>query len=102
MKNIYVLVSFKLQSLDLKDEWKKLSDNITADMKANAKGLIFRDATLDKEGNAHCIIKWESREDQEAFKAIMDERFKNEPELMENFGKIVDLTTMKKEITEVL
>ena len=102
MKNIYVIAKFKLHSLDLKDEWKKLSDIIGADMKENAKGLIFRDSTVDQEGNVQCILKWESLEAQQAFQKIMEERFKNEPEMVESFAKVADMSTMSKEISGVI
>ncbi len=102
MNNVYVIAKFTLKDPSLKDEWKVLSDKITEDIKANAKGFIFRDVLVDDEGNVQCILKWESREDQEAFKKVMDERFKNEPELMEQISKFADMSTMSKEVLEVL
>ncbi len=103
-KEIYVIAKFKLQenSEEKIVEWKKISDIITEDMNNNAEGLIFRDSVIDEEGNVQCILKWDSKESQEKFEKIMNERFKNEPELMERFGKIGDMSTMSKDFFDVV
>ena len=102
MKEIYVIVKFKLNSLDLKDEWKKLSDFISGDMKENAEGLIFRDSIIDKGGNVQCILRWDSKESQEKFELKLGEMMKEQPEIMENFAKIADMSTMTKEFFDVV
>jgi isocitrate/isopropylmalate dehydrogenase len=63
----------------------------------NVDGLIFRDSAVDENENVVCVLKWESLEKQEVFEKEFHKRMKNEPEIMEEFSKIVDITTMSKE-----
>ncbi len=93
MKNIYVLVKFELnEGIDI-SEWKGMSDEINKDI-AWADGLQFRDSGVDEKGNVYCILKWDSLEQQVTFRALMDKQFEANPEIMKEFGRIVDMDTM--------
>jgi L-asparaginase/Glu-tRNA(Gln) amidotransferase subunit D len=46
MKNIYTLVKFQLNSTDLMEDWKKMSEKINKAMQ-KAPGLLFRDSAVD-------------------------------------------------------
>ena len=101
MKEIYQIAKFKLNSLELKDEWKKMSKEIGEDM-AGTTGLIFRDSTIDEEGNVQCILKWESEEAQKQSEEEFQIMCKEQPEIMDNFGKLANMSTMTEEILNVI
>jgi len=99
MQNIIALISLKLNSPNLKDEWKKMSDAITKSLE-NVDGFIYRDSALSEDGTVYCVIKWENAEKQEAFRKILEsDAFKNE---MIEFAKIADVQSMKSEILKVV
>jgi len=99
MQSIIALISLKLNSPNLKDEWKKMSDGITRSLE-NVDGFIYRDSAMSEDGTVYCVIKWESAEKQEAFRKILEsDAFKNE---MIEFAKIADVKSMKSEILKVV
>ncbi len=99
MKNVLQIVSFKLKEEKMLDAWKEMSAGITAAMKQNSKGLIFRESGIDQSGNVYCILKWETKElmlaSREAF-----ERGDFEEE-KKKFEALVDMSTMKQDLLEV-
>jgi len=101
MKNVYVLIQFKLNEGIEIEEWEKISNNIDKDI-AGFDGFQFRDSGVDEKWNVHCIIKWDSLEQQKIFKAEKDKELEENPEMMKEIGRIADMKTMKKEILEVL
>lgn len=101
MKNIYVIVEFELNSPDLMDDWKKVSASITEDM-TWAPGFMFRDSAVDDKDGVYCILKWESEDHEVEFGKKMDKMFKEQPEIMKEFGRIVDMDTMSMKKLRVL
>lgn len=101
MENIYVLVKFELNSPDLLEDWKKMSSNITSQI-SGAPWFLFRDSAVDDNGNVYCIIKWETEEQQKTFRAKMDKMFEEQPEIMQEFGRIANMKTMTMEKLRVL
>lgn len=101
MENIYVQVKFKLNEGVKIEEWKNLSDNINNDIKWT-NWLKFRDSAVDEKGNVYCILKWDSLEQRTVFYDKMQKDFKENPEKMEEFWKIVDIKTMEMNILNIL
>jgi hypothetical protein len=99
MKNVLQIVTFKLKEENMLDTWKEMSAGITAAMKQNAKGFIYRESGIDEKGNVYCILKWETVElmmaSREAF-----ERGDFEEE-KKKFEALVDMSTMKQELLEM-
>ena len=93
MKNMYVIVKFKLNEGSDVSEWKTMSDEIQKDI-TWADGLQFRDSGVDENGNVYCIIKWDTIEQQVTFRAAMDKKFEAHPEMMKEFGRICDMKSM--------
>lgn len=94
---MYVIKKFKLNSSDLRGDWKKMSDIISGDMSENADGLIFRDSGIDDNDNVVCILKWESAEKQETFEEGLKKKMEEKPEIMAEFSRIVNMSTVTKE-----
>lgn len=99
MQSIVALISFELNNQNLVDDWKKMSDEINKNLK-EVDGFIYRDSAIGEDGRVHCILKWESVEKQAAFKKTMEtEAFQ---EKMKDFGKFVNMATMKSEVLKVV
>ena len=99
MNSIVALISFELNNENLLPEWKKMSDGINESLK-EVDGFIYRDSAIGEDGKVYCIVKWENTEKQAAFKKIMEsEAFQ---EKMKEFGKFVNMTTMKSEMLKVI
>ncbi len=99
MQNIIALISFELNDQNLTDAWKKMSDEITKSLQG-VDGFIYRDSAIGEDGKVYCILKWESEEKQLAFKKTMEtEAFQ---EKMKDFGKFVNMATMKSEVLKVV
>ena len=93
MTEIYVLIKFRLNEGINISEWKKISNNINKDI-TGVNGFQFRDSGVDEKGNIHCIIKWDSLEQQEIFKAKKDKKIAENPEMMKEISRIADMKTM--------
>ena len=100
MSKIIVLVSFKLNNKDLINDWIDISKSINETIK-NAKGFISRDSTINEDGIIHCIVKWENKEAQIAFRNEL-ESLEQWPEMMGEFSRVCDMTTMTMTYNEVL
>ena len=101
MKKVYVIASFYLKSDDFLEDWKKLSDHINGEL-AKVDGFLSREVARSDDGKIFCILTWASRAQQEKFAQQFQEDQKNNPEKYAEFGRIVDFSTMKKEVLEVL
>lgn len=100
MSKIMVMATLRLHNEALLEAWKELSSKITADLQG-VKGFISRDSVRSEDGLIYCILKWESRADQEAFM----EAFMARPDanaLMQEFGEIVDVQSMTREYFDIL
>ena len=98
--SIMVMATLKLNDSNLLNEWKILSNWISGDLKG-VDGFISRDSVQAKDGLIYCILKWESKEKQEAFTKNLEAR-EDFGKAMAEFSKIVDVTSMTKEFFTVL
>lgn len=99
MKSIVAIISFKLNDKNLLGDWKTMSDGINKSLK-EVDGFIYRDSAIGEDGTVYCILKWENKEKQAAFKKTMEtEAFQ---EKMKDFGKFVNMATMKSEVMNVI
>jgi len=102
MSQIIVIAKLKLNNKNLLDDWKSLSREIGEDLEG-ADGFIYRDSVINEDGSISCILKWESREHQEKFMADLSARSDMITNMrMENFERIVDVSTIKQEFLEVI
>ncbi len=95
---IIQLVSFELINSNLKEEWKKMSDQISAGLQGE-DGFIYRDSAIDENGKVYCILKWESKEKAEASRKRMQKKYQD---AMESFAKIANMDTMSSELLQVV
>lgn len=101
MKKVYVIASFYLKSPDLLEDWKKLSDHITAEL-STVDGFLSREVAQWEDGKISCILTWENKEKQQAFAKQFAQMQKENPEQFSEFGRIANMETMTKEVLEVL
>ena len=101
MKEIYIIVKFVLNEGVKIEEWKTLSDQITADMKGT-DGLQFRNSAVDEKWNVYCILKWDTLEQRTVFFDKMQKDFKENPEKMAWFWKIANMESMTMDILTVV
>ena len=87
------MVSFELKDKNLLDDWKALSKEIDEDI-AKADGFISRDSGMDEAGRVYCLVKWQTKAHQEKFMQQLTAR-EEWPKMMEYFGSIADMETMK-------
>ena len=99
--SIIIIATLELNSADLLADWKEISDEINADLKANAKGFISRDSTVDEAGLVYCILKWESVQDSETFMQGLSARPEFMAQMVE-FTRVVKMESMTKKIMTVI
>ena len=100
MSDIKIIATLQLNDPALLEDWKRISADISADLKANAKGFISRESGIDEEGTIYCILQWKSREDSEAFIQSLPMR----PDFMErmsDFARVVNMESMSKKIVDL-
>jgi len=100
MSDIKIITTHKLNTPELLEAWRCISADITADLKANAKGFVSRESGIDEEGTIYCVLQWNSREESEAFMQSLPMR----PDFMEKmaeFTRVVNLETMSKKIIDL-
>lgn len=99
--SIMIIATLELNSADLLADWKEISDEINADLKANAKGFIARDSVIDDAGLVYCVLKWESVQDSETFMQGLMSR----PDFMAKmaeFSRVVKMESMTKKILKII
>ena len=101
VKEIYILVKFELNEGVKIEDWKKMSDGITADMKGT-DGLISRESAVDEKWNVYCILKWDTIEQRTVFHDNMMKEMDEKPEMMEEFGKLANMESFTMDILNVL
>jgi len=97
MADIKIIATLQLNSPDLLEDWKKISSEISADLKANATGFVTRESGIDEAGLIYCILQWKCIEDSEAFMQSLPMR----PDFMEkmvNFSRVVNMESMTKKV----
>jgi hypothetical protein len=102
MSKIMVITTLRLNNESLLGEWKVISQKINKDLEGQ-DGFISRDSVCKEDGLIYCILKWESKAQQEKFMAALmarDDIASNM--MMEDFAHIVNVETMTKEFLEVL
>ncbi len=92
MSGFFVLVSFELNDKNLLIDWKVLSKEIDDNI-LGVKGFISRDSGIDEQGYVYCLVKWQSRADQEAFKKQFESK-DDWSKTMEDFGRIANMETI--------
>lgn len=100
MSKIIVNASFYLNDESLLEDWKKMSAVIDEDL-VGVDGFISRDSAIGEDKKVYCILKWDSLTQQEAFMKSFEER-EDSAELMAEFGRIVNMETMTRELLDVL
>ncbi len=102
MSKIMVIAKLKLNDESLLEDWKALSRKISAGL-AGVDGFISRDSLRDENGLIYCLVKWESRAQQEkAMAEIMSSTDEESQKMFAEFARVVDMESMTKEILEVL
>lgn len=97
-----IMTTLKLKNENEVDAWKVMSTKIDKDLEG-VDGFISRDSVRRDDGLIYCILKWESKEQQEKFMANLAARTDiAKTMMMENFSQIVDVDSMTKETFEVL
>ena len=102
MSQIIVIATLKLNDENLLEDWKVISEDINADL-AGVDGFISRDSARGEDGLIYCILKWESKAQQEKFMSELMSRTDEESQKMfTEFGRVVNMESMTKEFLEVL
>ena len=102
MSQIIVIATLKLSNKNMLDDWKVLSRQIGEDLEGQ-DGFIYRDSVVAEDGMISCILKWESKEKQEKFMTELAARSDMITNLrMDEFERIVDVSTIKQEFLEVI
>jgi len=100
MSDIKIITTLQLNTPELLEDWKRISADITADLKANATGFISRESGVDEDGLIYCILQWKSREDSEAFMQSLPLR-SDFIEKMADFSRVVNMGTMSKKTVDL-
>ncbi len=98
MSKYFVIESFELYDGQL-DNWKELSKEIDADI-SKADGFISRDSGIDNENRVYCLVKWKSKDHQEAFMRQLKARDDWE-NIMKYFSNIANMETDKRQEIEI-
>ncbi len=102
MSKIMVIATLTLNDESFLADWKVISEKINADLQGQ-DGFISRDSVRAEDGLIYCILKWESKAQQEKFMEILAQRDDEESlALMQEFGRVVNVESIKKEFLEVL
>jgi len=102
MGQIIVIATLRLNDEDLLGDWKVISQKIDDDLEGQ-DGFISRDVARSEDGSIYCILKWESKAKQEKFMGELMARSDEESmAMMAEFGRVVNVEGMTKEVLEVL
>ena len=102
MSKIMVITTLRLNNENLLAEWKAISEKINKDLEGQ-DGFISRDSVRKEDGLIYCILKWESKAQQEKFMQVLSARDDMASNMMmEDFASIVNIESMTKEFLEVL
>jgi len=96
------MTTLRLKNDNEIEAWKVMSTKINKDLEGQ-DGFISRDSVRKEDGLIYCILKWESKAQQEKFMANLAAREDiASTMMMENFAQIVDVDSMTQEHFEVL
>lgn len=90
MNQYFIIMSFELHQRQL-ENWKTLSKEIDIDI-AKADGFISRDSGIDEDGRVYCLVKWQSKTQQETFRRQL-EAGNNWGDMMTKFASIANMET---------
>ena len=97
MSKIMVMAKLRLNDENLLEDWKVISAQIDKDL-VGVDGFISRDVVQADDGLIYCILKWESRAQQEKFMEELMERTDEESmAIMVEFARVVNVEEMSKE-----
>ena len=97
-----VMAKLRLNDANLLEDWKAVSAQIDRDL-VGVEGFISRDVVQADDGLIYCILKWESKAQQEKFMEELTERTDEKSmAIMVEFGRVVNVEEMSKEFLEVL
>ena len=100
MSKIMIMKSFELNSIDLLDDWKTVSETLNSNLKG-ADGFISRDSLKGSGNKVFCCVKWESEEKKETFRKKLEAK-KEWPEIQKNLKRVINMETMNMQVLEVL
>jgi len=102
MSQIIVIATLKLNPGNMLDSWKTLSKQISGDLEGE-DGFIYRDSVVKEDGTILCILKWESRAQQEKFMEDLAARTDMITSMrMDEFERVVDVSSIKQEFLEII
>jgi len=102
MSQIMVIATIKLNNKNLLDDWNVLSKKISDDLEGQ-DGFISRDVVRKDNRTILCLLKWESKAQQQKFMAEIAERTDLVTEMIMNeFERVVDAANIKQEFLEIL
>ena len=102
MSQIIVIATLKLNHKNMLDDWKILSKHIGDDLEGQ-DGFIYRDSVIAKDGMISCILKWESKAYQEKFMTALTARTDMITTMrMDEFERVVDVSTIKQEFLDIV
>jgi len=102
MSQIIVIATLKLSNKNMLDDWKVLSRQIGEELEGQ-DGFIYRDSVISEDGTISCILKWESKIHQERFMEDLSSRTDMITNMrMDEFERVVDVSSIKQEFLEVL
>ena len=100
MSHVIVIASFKLNDENLLNDWKELSATIDKGLSA-IDGFLSRDSAIGDDANVYCLVKWKSKQQEEAFMKHFEES-DDLAEMTAEFERIVKMDTMTREVLEVI
>lgn len=102
MSKIMVMAKLRLNDENLLEDWKVISAQIDKDL-VGVDGFISRDVVQADDGLIYCILKWESRAQQEKFMEELMERTDEESmAIMVEFARVVNVEEMSKEFLAIV
>lgn len=102
MSKIMVMAKLRLNDENLLEDWKVISAQIDKDL-VGVDGFISRDVVQADDGLIYCILKWESRTQQEKFMEELMERTDEESmAIMVEFARVVNVEEMSKEFLAIV
>jgi len=102
MSKIMVMAKLRLNDENLLEDWKVISAQIDKDL-VGVDGFISRDVVQADDGLIYCILKWESRAQQEKFMEELMERTDEESmAIMVEFARVVNVEEISKEFLTIV
>jgi hypothetical protein len=102
MNQIIVIATLKLTNKNMLNDWKLLSKQIGDDLEG-VDGFVYRDSVIAEDGTISCILKWESKVQQEKFMKDLAARTDMITTMrMDEFERVVDVSSIKQEFLDIV